>query len=185
MKLWGCIIRTWNAFKNTQCVQTLYYSLVRSKLEYGAVIWNPYYRKDIIEKPQRRYLKYIYYKEHNVYSPQGISYSQLLTYTNDDSLHYRRLLSGIKIIYNLLHNKVSCEPLLSSLKFSNRRLSTRKPLMFTENIPCTNILIKSPMYVICQNLNAVCNLCDIYSVNFNLVATHFHNHYHANLNIFK
>ena len=186
LKLWGFVVRICKEFKNMECIKTLYYSLVRSKLEYGAVVWNPFYKGDIflIEKTQRRYLKYIFLKIHKEYPPQNLNYSLLLTCTNDDSLHYRRLLCSIKFVYKLLHNTISCNPLFLLLNFSDRRLSSRKPLIFTNKRPNTNILMKSPIYTACEIINAICNVCDIYNDDFKIVANHFNRYYHTNLNVF-
>ena len=43
LRLLGFIIRNCKQFSNTQALKTLYFSLVRSKIEYGAIIWNPIY----------------------------------------------------------------------------------------------------------------------------------------------
>ena len=175
LKLCGFIFRTCNDIKNIKCIQTLYHSLIRSRLEYCAIIWNPYYQKDILklEKIQRRYLKYVYFKIYKQYPRQNLNYSILLSCTNDKSLHYRRLLMGVKFIYNLLHNKISCQQIFSILNFSDRRVSTRNPLLFTNEIPQTNILLKSPMYVMTQNINAICNKCDIYNDTFDTISENF------------
>ena len=175
LKLWGFIMRTCKYFRNRQSFETLYYSLVRSRLEYASIVWNPYYKVDIlcIEKVQRRYLKFMYLKTHREYPTQGLEYTVLLTCTKDHSLHFRRLLHGIKFMYNLLHNKIMCDPILSLLDFSDRRTSNRKPLIFTNAIARTNTLLKSPIYTMCRNVNFICNDCDIFANDFNVVAQCF------------
>ena len=44
-----------------RCKQTAYLSLIRSVLEYGAVLWDPYLKKDVdmLEKVQRKALRFI------------------------------------------------------------------------------------------------------------------------------
>ena len=48
-------------FNNKDAIVLLYSSLIRPILEYGAVIWHPYLRKDIlnIEYVQKRFTKLI------------------------------------------------------------------------------------------------------------------------------
>ena len=185
LKLWGFIMRTCKDFRNTDSSRALYYSLVRSKLEYASIVWNPYYKVDIlcIEKVQRRYLKFMYFKMHGEYPTQGLDYSVLLACTEDHSLHFRRLLHGIKFIYSLLHNKIHCNPLFSLLNFSDRRTSNRKPHMFTNAIARTNILLKSPIVTMCRNINYICNDCDIFLGDFKAVAHSFSNYYNVHLNV--
>ena len=187
LKLWGFIRRTCKDFRDLQCFKTLYYSLVRSRLEYASIVWNPYYKVDIIsvENIQRRFVKFMYLKTHGEYPIPGLDYNLLLRCTDDVSLHFRRLLHGVKFTYNLLHNKIRCDPILSLLSFSDRRTSTRNPLLFTNTIPRTNMLLKSPIFTMCRNVNFICNNCDVLSDNFDLVSRTFLDFYNANLNIFK
>jgi hypothetical protein len=43
LKLLGFLFRSCNEFRSVKCLTTLYFSLVRSRLEYGSIIWFPYY----------------------------------------------------------------------------------------------------------------------------------------------
>jgi hypothetical protein len=67
LKLFGFLFRSCNEFRSVKCLTTLYFSLVRSRLEYGSIIWSPYYVTYIksIESVQRKFLKYLSFKEHN------------------------------------------------------------------------------------------------------------------------
>jgi hypothetical protein len=51
-------------FKNLYTFKTLFFSLVRSHLEFGSVVWSPSYSsyKKVIEKVQYKFLKLICYK---------------------------------------------------------------------------------------------------------------------------
>ena len=51
----GFIRRTSNLLRNPNVIKLLYCSLVRSRLEFGSVIWYPYYAysADLIENIQR------------------------------------------------------------------------------------------------------------------------------------
>jgi hypothetical protein len=61
LKLLGFLFRSWNEFRSEKCLTTLYFSLVRSRLEYGSVIWCPYYvtYTNSSEFVQRKFLKYL------------------------------------------------------------------------------------------------------------------------------
>lgn len=62
----GFISRSLNKFKNVNTYKILYYTYIRSGLEYGTVIWNPHYRNQIesIERVQRRFTRTLYRKFH-------------------------------------------------------------------------------------------------------------------------
>ena len=49
------------SFCPEDCKRTAYIALVRSILEYGACVWDPYLKKDIdcLEKTQRRAVRFI------------------------------------------------------------------------------------------------------------------------------
>jgi hypothetical protein len=43
LKLLGFLFRSCNEFRSVKCLTTFNFSLVRSRLEYGSIIWSPYY----------------------------------------------------------------------------------------------------------------------------------------------
>ena len=125
------------------------------------------------------------FKIFGLYPAQQTEYSVLLNATNDDSLHFRRLLLGVKFIYDLFHKKIKCRQTMDLLNFSDRRVSSRKPLIFANNIPRTNILIKSPLYVMCQNVNAICNTIDIHVVHFESILAEFRIYFNEHMRIYS
>lgn len=48
LKVMGFIKRNTSIFKSTNCFRIFYFTIVRSILEYGAIIWHPYLAKDVI-----------------------------------------------------------------------------------------------------------------------------------------
>jgi len=64
LRVFGFIRRNCFDFKNPNCFELLYCSLVRSILEYDSVIWNPYQTGLIIkiERVQKRFLRVLAYK---------------------------------------------------------------------------------------------------------------------------
>ena len=107
LKLWGFIKRSCKHFKNPAPIRILYYSLVRSKVEYASLVWVPFYKSDItrLECVQRKYLKYMYYSLNNVYLPKGYESSLLLENVQERSLQSRCALLGIIFIRdNIVHS---------------------------------------------------------------------------------
>lgn len=65
-------------------VKVLYYSFVRSKLEYACLDWYPIYLGHIaeLERIQKRFVNYIYLKVNRVSPESGFDYALLLNHFN-------------------------------------------------------------------------------------------------------
>ena len=74
LKTLGFIFRTSKNFTYIRTFKTLFFSLIRSKLEYCCIVWCPYYQVTInrIESVQRIFLKYLFLLRNGHYPPQGI-----------------------------------------------------------------------------------------------------------------
>jgi hypothetical protein len=115
LKLLGFLFRSCNEFRSAKCLTTLYFSLVGSRLEYGSIIWSPYYATYInsIESVQRNFLKYLSFKEDGIYPPIGVDYDFLCSRFNFSHLKVRRVLDTVTFLFKLFHNKVDCSSLLN------------------------------------------------------------------------
>ena len=149
----------------------MYFSYVRSRFEYGALIWYPIYQchVDNIESPQRRFLKYLSFKEDGTYPPRGIDNNLLLDRFQLPSLELRRAIVSIKFLYNLLHNNIDCSFLLNKLSFFVPRLAGRNNYTFICDTPRRNYLVRSPVFIISNNFNKICQLCDIHQNSLNQI----------------
>ena len=74
-KTLGFIFRSTKDFTKTESFITLYNSLIKSKLQYAALIWFPNYdiHVDRLEYVQRRFLKYLSFKLDGVYPSSTIT----------------------------------------------------------------------------------------------------------------
>jgi hypothetical protein len=72
LKMLGFIFRNTSDFTNTISIKSLFYAFVRSKLEYCSVVWMPYNQVyiSLLEKIQRKFAKYMYFKIHGHYPMQ-------------------------------------------------------------------------------------------------------------------
>ncbi|EFA12308.1 hypothetical protein TcasGA2_TC016103 [Tribolium castaneum] len=76
LKSYGFIYKNGNSgkreFTNIKILRILYFAFVRSRLEYGALIWNPIYNTYVVqlENVQRRFLKYLAFLSDGVYPIQ-------------------------------------------------------------------------------------------------------------------
>ena len=175
LKMLGFIVRNCHLFSNEFALKTLYYSYVRSKLEYCSIVWYPHYtcHKNAIENVQRRFLKFLSLKINGFYPERGYQHSLLLDEFNLTSLELRRAINSLKMLYNLLHNKLDSSLLLGMLSFQVPRITSRQTHTFYCNTPRTNVLLRSPVYIMCNNFNKISNVCDINCSTFSEITNSF------------
>lgn len=163
MRMLGFIVRNCRTFTNIQAFKILYFSYIRSKLEYGSLIWYPFYlyQKSALENIQRKFLKLLVFIEDGFYPERGYDHTLLLSRYDVQSLESRRKCSSIAFLYKLLHNSIDCTTLLSQLYFLVPRPNSRHSLTFYYPYTRTNVLLNSPINIICDNYNRISHVCDI------------------------
>ena len=102
----------------------LYYSLVRSILEFGSVVWNPIQvgLKNKIEIIQRRFLRMLAYK----FGLVDKSVKDVAIIYKIPTLESRRLNTDVLFIHKLLNNKIDCPDLLEQIYFKIPVFNTRR-----------------------------------------------------------
>ncbi len=176
IKLLGFIMRNSSSINDEAVIKLLYFSFVRCKLEYAAIVWYPHYTAYIneIENVQRRFLKYLHFKVYTTYPPRGISQEYLLQTFSISSIAHRVKTGYLRFFTKLIGNEINCSHLLSLLKFNCPKFNVRSNNILYLRTPRTNILMYSPMYNICRTVNIVhpkldifcCRLSDIKKLSF-------------------
>lgn len=130
-KMLGFITRSLNRFKNLATYRLLYYTYVRSALEYCSPVWNPIYNNsiNILERIQRRFTRTIYRKFHY---PHELSYIMRNIRLDMLSLEDRRMVTDEIVLYKIVTGRMRTE-LLASLHFNQPIRFTRQ----TVNAPNT------------------------------------------------
>jgi len=115
LKVLGFIKRNTKQFSTASCLCTLYFSLVRSILEYGVVVWHPYLSKDELrlERVQDKFLSYIAYIMKIVHPPHD--YSLLRSMLEIPLLSSRRHDADEHFITSLLDGTIDAPDLLSNI----------------------------------------------------------------------
>lgn len=104
-KLLGFICRSLKPFDKLNTHIILYNTYVRSILEYGSSIWNPYYHTytNIIENVQRKFTRILCYKFKIAYC----DYEDRLKKLGMTALFYRRLYFDELLLYKIVSNKLN------------------------------------------------------------------------------
>lgn len=165
-RMYGFLYRNCRDFDNIDCLVTLYNSFIRSKLEYGALVWYPIYQIHIqnIENVQRKFLKFLYYVSDGVYPERGYDYKRMVHRFGVATLQHRREVFSVTFLFNLIHGKIDCSMLLNGMLYNVPRLESRYEQTFFIPTCRTNIMRKAPISVMCSNFNRICSETDI---NFN------------------
>ena len=155
LRMLGFIIRNTGGFTSIETVKTLYCAYVRSHLEYAAIAWNPYYEvyKTELERVQRRFLKYLYFKKYGLYPVRGYDQALLLREFDLRSLEHRRTLAIVTFLYKLCNGISDCPELSSMLDLHEQRESARVMRVFDCPRARTNLMFKSPLYGMTSTFN--------------------------------
>ena len=147
----GFVMRNSKSF-NVDTTVRLYNALVRPHLEYASVVWMPKAEVNInlLEKVQKRFLRYLFVKKYNVY-PYMISYKSMLDSFNFISLDLRRKRQALLFIYFIVSNTKykGCE-LINYVRFSVPKVNLR---ILDKRIFFVDVSSNSPV----NHMMSVCN----------------------------
>lgn len=132
-------------------MKMFYYTYVRSKWEYGAIIWNALYNSHnaLIEPIQKSFSNIWLLKRMAVILKEAQTHELLLTRFHIDSLTFRYKCMSLKMLYKLVFNKIACSQLLAQINFPIPSVDLRVNNDFYPFKVNTNITLKSPVYVMC------------------------------------
>jgi hypothetical protein len=150
----GFIIRSTKSFKKPRSILCLFFSLVRSILEYCCPIWSPYYDIHVanIEKIQKRCLKYISHKYN--FGRALKNYGERLGRFELISLESRRRRYDLLCLHKIMHAAIDAPELLSSLNL-NTRYRSRSPNTFSMQVYKNNTSYFNPIVRMCRTYNQV------------------------------
>lgn len=168
-KIMGLIFRLGVTFQNVDTLKTLFRSLVRSRLECSAVIWNTINitQEDALERVQKKFLRFLYYKSFNIYT-YLVPYSELLEMFGFESLSRRRGLQELLFLYKLVHGMVYDPISLASICFRVPIFHSRSKLLFSLPYSRTLAHAGSPLFRMMRLYNVIATEVsepDIFFVN--------------------
>lgn len=159
----GFVMRVCKAFNDPGCIKTVYFTYVRSVLEYASNIWSPHYitYKSRLERLQQRFLKYLNYRT----KCPSASYKSSCERHNVMSLEDRRVLLDMGFLYDIVTSYVDCPNLVSEIKYFTPKTNTRYPRLLSLPQRQTNFGRNSVMYRIMKTYNNQFNDIDPFVYN--------------------
>jgi hypothetical protein len=163
-RLLGFIMRTCYGFSDINVILYLYKSLVRSKLEYAALIWNPYQStySDALERIQNKFLRYLYYKKFSYYPPRGFSSSSLRFTFQLPTLKSRRDLMSMLYLYKLIRGDTQHTFHLEKLNFYIPAVQRGRHMSFFIPRSRTLCLYNSPINRLMRTFNSISGNVDLF-----------------------
>lgn len=168
MKTLGFIFRNTREFTNISSLKLLFYSLVRSRLEYCSVVWKPYYQVyiNLIENIVRKFAKYVFFKMFNMYPVRHCNQMQLLEVIGESSLVSRRNMHCLIFLQKILNGSVNSHILLKEIFIICPRRSSRSQNTFYYCTPSTYHHLNSPLLYSFRLYNEINLSFDIFYSNF-------------------
>lgn len=156
-KILGFVLRNCKSFKNAETKISLFTALVRSVLEYGSIVWNPYFDiyKNRLENVQKRFLGHLTYSLNLAKKLQ--SYEERLSFFKLLSLQNRRRVLDNSFMFKLVNGSIESPYLLSKIMFRapsrSFRASTYTP--FVESFAHSRYGRLSPINRLIINYNSI------------------------------
>lgn len=159
-QMMGFVLRSCSQFRLASTYLLLYFSLVRSQLEYSVPVWNPLYIKysNKVEWIQKKFLSIMHGRIYRTRLP----YPLLLQVYSILSLKKRRTLLETATLYKICNNHLDCPTLLNQINIHVPSRSTRKNDLFQIDLVRTNAGERAPMRRLCETYNQLFFSLDIH-----------------------
>lgn len=163
IKTLGFVMRTCQDFKDPKTLIMLYNSLVRSKLEYATVIWDPHYDSQIkkIERVQRKFVKQLFYRRMIQDAPEEWDYIKCCDLLTIETLEKRRIINGLSFAIKSLQQITDSSQYKHWFKHPHPAYETRHGRIFEIAKSRTESGLHSPANTLMTYLNTYCMEMDL------------------------
>lgn len=171
LRMLGFVLSNSRHFCSSAAIRVLYYSLVRSILESGSVIWGPVdlTYSQMIEKVQKKFLRYLYLRDFGYY-PWLYPSAFLSGMLGINSLADRRKTALLITAYKLLNGNICIPDIIQKFEFYVPDNFTRARRHRTFVVPrCrTNLPLVMPLGKMILLLNYLSPDIDIFQLNIQI-----------------
>lgn len=163
-KTYGFIVRNGKLFTDSFTLIALFNCLIRSRLEYCSIIWKPIYHCHIkrIESVQRKFLKYLVWRQDGIYPPVGFDHGVLLGKFGVEAINTRCSRNALQFLHKLIKGDIDCIFLLERISFLVPRSGSRSEHLFYCRAGRTSSSVRSPINLVCSLFNSIANRCDLF-----------------------
>lgn len=162
-RMLGFILRITKDFSDLYTLRLLFYTHVRSTLEYASVIWSPCYAVHVnrIESIQRRFTKIACRRFHINLN----TYNERLLFLEMSCLQNRRKILDLNCLYKI-KNCFNSNNLTNLLMFNVPQRDLRSTTVFRLPTTYTNLSFYSPLNRMMRTFNEIINDIDCLSLTF-------------------
>lgn len=120
----GFILRICKPFSKLSSIKIIYYSFVRSTLEYACPVWSPNYITyiDKLERIQKIFIKNLNYRARRPSEP----YENSCLAHNLLTLAQRRTVADMCLLYDIVNSRVDCPDLVAEIRYRIPSTRTRR-----------------------------------------------------------
>lgn len=154
----GFVKRFCYDIREIHTLKSMYSALVQSILEYGSLVWLPYYdvHKNKIESCLRQFSMFALREYPNVSNNYKItSYKTRLENINMHTLQRRRINASILFIFDLLHGNIHCPSLKNEIIVDRNERNLRNIEYFKINDKTLRNTATVPLAQMCKMANKV------------------------------
>lgn len=164
-KTLGFVTRSCKNLNSLKAMKAVYCALVRAKLEYASVVWNPIF--DVhsykIERIQNKFIKFLIWKLDGAYPELGSDYVALRKRLGLFTLKDRRLCATAMLLNRIVNGHVDCIDLLESIKFVASSSRPGRPFYLPS--VRTNFAKTSPVYRLLSSGNTLYELDNTFDIS--------------------
>lgn len=163
-RMLGFILRISRSFRSEETLKVLYFSLVRSIVEYATPIWNPFYHKYInrIERVQRKFTRVLYYRFGN--RQVECPYDARLRLYRLTTLEQRRVVFDQIFLYRIMNGHFDF-PLINEVYLNTRAFTGRRRELFYVPRARTSLFYNSIFLRIMRFYNWHSFFIDIFNIS--------------------
>jgi hypothetical protein len=157
----GMVLRLSKPFKNAFTLKVLYYSFVRSILEFGSVVWSPHFdiHKSRLERIQKIFCKSLDYRA----GYYNLDYFSSAARHNLSPLEKRRAYLDVLFLFKVIRNQIDSNELLGNISFKISRLLSRSKPTFSISSCRTKYAKNSFFRRTCNVYNESLNEIDVFA----------------------